>query len=334
MRAKKEEDKEDKKPKIGDIAKAWTFTATPIGKQLDGSLDGKMKPSEAVQGCVDAIKTALSEAVRGPVQKIADTLTFGGGGNPWVVWYVRRCVERLTQLILELTTLDGFLESGIIISKIIDGTEEALGKCGSKDDVTKAINQASHDLWEKGTAHVAMALWPRIWKLTERVNWVMSSQPDDAITPLTNLLSHIFEVQLRAFNGIRIAYIRNLREGIDEIKDADSAIRVSRASFKAAVFPVINLLGYHHWLRATAAFEVSVKAIVKNAFETEVWPPIKSGLDAIQSCIPDAITSMGLKLEPLVRAVIEFLINKGLSWAMNKVFLSLEKALFAQGGYE
>jgi len=324
---------DDGKKKIGDIAKAWTFTATPIGKQLDGSLDGKMKPSEAVKGVCDAIKTALSEAVRGPVQKIADSISFGGGvSNPWVVWYVRRCVERLTQLILELTTLDGFLESGTIIAGVIDGVEDSLGKCADKDAVTKAINQASHDLWEKGTAQVAMALWTRIWKLTERVEWVMSSQCDEAKAPLTELLSHIFEVQLRAFNGIRIQYIRNLRESADEIKDADSAVRASRAAFKAAVFPVINLLGYHHWLRATSAFEASVKAIIKNAFDSEVWPSIKSGLDAIQSCIPDELTSMGLKLEPLVRAVVDFLINKALTWAITKVFMALEKALFTQGG--
>jgi hypothetical protein len=329
---KEEESKEAKKAKVGDIAKAWTFTATPIGKQLDGSLDGKMKPSDAVKGVSDTIKSSLSEAVRGPIQKVADSVAFGGSGDPWVAWYVRRCVERLTQLILELTTLDGFLESGVIISGVIDGVEESLGKCGDKEAVTKAINQASHDLWEKGTAQVAMALWTRIWKLTERINWVMSSQPADAITPLTELLSHIFEVQLRAFNGIRIQYIRNLRESIDDIKDAESAVRVSRAAFKAAVFPVVNLLGYHHWLRATAAFEASVKAIIMNAFETEVWPTIKSGLDALQSCIPDALTSMGLKLEPLVRAVINFLINKALTWLIQKVFLALEKALFAQGG--
>lgn len=290
-----------------------------------------MKPSDAVKGVADTIKSQISEAVRGPIQKVADSVAFGGCGDPWVAWYVRRCVERLTQLILELTTLDGFLESGIVVSGVIDGVEEALGKCGDKEAVTKAINQASHDLWEKGTAHVAMTLWTRIWKLTERINWVMSSQPAEAITPLTDLLSHIFEVQLRAFNGIRIAYIRNLRESIDEIKDADSAVRISRAAYKAAVFPVVNLLGYHHWLRATAAFETSVKAIIMHAFETEVWPPIKAGLEALQSCIPEQLTSMGLKLEPLVRAVVNFLINKALSWAINKVFLALEKSLFGQG---
>jgi hypothetical protein len=160
----------------------------------------------------------------------------------------------------------------------------------------------------------------------------MSSLPEDAITPIDELLGHIFEVQLRAFNGIRVQYINNLRESIDEIKDADSAVRISRAAFKGAVFPVVNLLGFHHWIRAHEAFFLSAKAIVMNAFEEHVWPPIKSGLDALQSCIPEELSSMGLKLEPLVRAVINFIINKALTWAMKKVFLAIERALFTQGG--
>jgi len=139
-------------------------------------------------------------------------------------------------------------------------------------------------------------------------------------------------VQLRAFNGIRVQYIKNLRESIDEIKDADSAVATSRAAFKGAVFPVINLLGYHHWIRAHQAFDASAKALVMAAFNEHIWPSIKEGLDAIQSCIPSMLTDMGLKLEPLVRFVIDFIINKALTWIMQKVFLTLEKALFTQGG--
>jgi len=67
-----------------------------------------------------------------------------------------------------------------------------------------------------------------------------------------------------------------------------------------------------------------------NAFNNEVWPSIKAGLDALQSLIPEELGSMGLKLEPLVRAVIDFIINKGLDWVMKKIFLALERALYAQ----
>jgi len=67
-----------------------------------------------------------------------------------------------------------------------------------------------------------------------------------------------------------------------------------------------------------------------HAFNSTVWPPIKSGLDALQSLIPEELGSMGLKLEPLVHAVIDFIINKALTWAMTKIFLAIERALFSQ----
>jgi len=66
------------------------------------------------------------------------------------------------------------------------------------------------------------------------------------------------------------------------------------------------------------------------AFNSTVWPAIKAGLDALQSLIPEELGSMGLKLEPLVRSVVDFIINKALTWAMTKIFLALERALFSQ----
>jgi hypothetical protein len=323
------EEKEAKGLQIGDYAKNWTFVKTEIGKQLDGALDGKQKPSEAIQGTVDGIKSGLAAGVREPLEKLASSLTCGSG-NKFVAKIVNGLVTRITNLILELTTLDGFLESGIVMASVLDGVEENLGKCADKAAVTKAIDDASHALWEKGLKKVAMTLWTRIWKLQEKIASVMSSLPEEASAPLIDLLGHLFEVQLRAFNGIRIQYIRNLRESIDEIKDAESATRVSRASFKGAFFPVVNLLGYHHWLRAHEAMYESVKAIVMHGFNELVWPAIAGALEPIQSCIPEELGTIGLKLEPLVRSVCDFIINKALTWIMTKIFLAIERGLFAQ----
>jgi hypothetical protein len=329
---KEGEEKEEKKAAaVGDIAKQWSFVKTAIGKQLDAALDGKSKPSEAIAGAADGIKSALTAGVKAPLEGIADRLTFGNGGNKFVSKQVKIITDRITRLILELTTLDGFLESGAVIGALIDGAEESLGKaCADKAKTGEAIDAISHDLWHKGITKVAMALWIRIWKLQEKITSVMSSLPEEASTSLVDLLSHIFEVQLRAFNGIRVQYVRNLREGIDEIKDAESAVRVSRASFKGAMFPVINLLGFHHWIRAHKAFELSAKVIVKDVFERTLWGPIKDGLTELESCIPEELKSMGLQLVPLVRAVINFIIDKGLEWAMKKVFIFMERALFTQ----
>jgi len=327
------EEKEVKGLQIGDIAKNWSFVKTEIGKQLDGALDGKQKPSEAIQGSVDGIKSALSAGVRGPLEKLADSLTGGQGGNRFVAKIVNGLVNRITNFILELTTLDGFLESSIVIAGVLDGVEEKLGKCADKAAATKAIDEASHALWESGIKKVAMTLWTRIWKLQEKIASVMSSLPEEASAPLIDLLGHLFEVQLRAFNGIRIQYIRNLRESVDEIKDAESATRISRAAFKGAFFPIVNLLGYHHWLRAHEALYESARAVVMHGFNELVWPAIAGALEPIQACIPEELGTMGLKLENLVRSVCDFIINKALTWIMTKIFLAIERALYAQESY-
>jgi hypothetical protein len=329
-----EEEKGDEKKDVavGDIAKAWTFLGTEIGKKFDGDLDGKQKPSEAVKGASDAIKKALDDGVRKPMQKFVSGIKLPKGPTPFVLWKVKQIITKITNLIMELTSLDGFLEASGVMAGVIDSAEEQLGKCDNKEKTAAAIDAISKDLWQKGTAKVAMALWIKIYKSTDKIQSIMSDQPEDAVAPLTDLLAHFFEVQLRAFNGIRIQYVRNLRDSIDDIKDAESAVRVSRAAFKGAVIPVVNLLAFHHWIRAFEAFQESSKVIVKAAFEENVWPSIKAGLDAIQSCIPDELTQMGLKLEPLVRAVINFILDKAIVWIMTKVFLTIERALFTQGG--
>jgi len=324
----------DKKEQaVGDIAKQWTFTMTGVGKKLDGALDGKGKASEAVEGAIDDVKSQLTAAVRGPLEKLADTLTGGNGSNPWVAREVRKIVSKITNLILEITTLDGFLEASKVMSAVVDGIEDELKKAaGDKAKIDKAIENGSAALWSKGLAAVGIALFSRIWKLEEKISNVFGAQPEEVTQPLLQLLDHIFEVQMRAFNGIRIQYIQNLKESLADAKDADAVQTAARAAFKGAVFPVINLLGYHHWVKAHEALLSTSKALVMNAFNEHIWPTIKQGLDALQKCIPESLTNMGLKLEPLVRAVINFIINKAVEWIMKKVFMKIEEALFTQGG--
>jgi len=329
----KEEEKDEKKaPAVGDVAKAWSFNATDIGKKLDSALDGKGKVSEAVGGAVDDVKNTLTNAVRKPLEKLADILTYGNAGNKWVAAQVRKVVDRITNLIIELTTLDGFMEASGVIANVVDQIEDLLSKAaGDKAKVTQAVDEGSALLWKRGLCAVGIALYSRIWKLQDGIDRVLGSQPDEVKQPLHELLDEIFVVQMRAFNGIRVQYIQNLREGVADAADANALKNAARAAFKGASFPVINLLGYHHWVKAHEKLLDATKAMILNAFDESVWPTVKEGLDALQSLIPDELAQMGLKLEPLVRNVIVFIINKAVEWIMKKVFMKVEELLFTQG---
>jgi len=227
--------------------------------------------------------------------------------------------------------LDGFMEASQVMANVVDGIEESLAKvAGDKAKTDAAINDASAALWQKGLAHVGIALFSRIWKLEDSIGRCLETQSEEVISPILGLLDHIFEVQMRAFNGIRVQYVQNLRDSLGDAKDADGVRAAARAAFKGAAFPVINLLGYHHWVHAHEALLESAKALILNAFNDQVWPSIKEGLDALQALIPDELASMGLQLVPLVKSVINFIINKAVTWAMKKVFLKMEELLFTQ----
>jgi len=333
--AEEKEEKEEKKGKVqvGDIAKNWKFEKTNIGKQLLAALDGKAKPGEAVKNTVDDIKKALHDGVKEPLDKIGDKLG-AKGGNAFIAKQVNKLTSRITNLILEITTLDGFLESSVELASVIDKHEDDLAKvAGDAAKVTAEIDKLSSALWHQGTKKVAMTLWMRISKLDTKVSSALEGQPEEAVGAVQELLAHIFEVQLRAFNGVRVQYIKNLRAAATEAKSGEALCAASRNAFKEAILPVLNLLAYHHWIKAYEALHLAAKHIVLAAFFEHVWPAVKSGLDAIDGCIPKELQDMGLKLEPLVRGVAKLILTSGLAFIFRLVFLKFEEALFAQDGY-
>jgi len=247
----------------------------------------------------------------------------GDEGNDAMKKIVRReigkIVDRIVGTILELTTLDGFMEASKTIAKTLDKVESEL-----KDE--KSIDMASAALW-KSLAQVGMELFTRIWKLEAKVRSKMESQPEEATTTVLGFLDLIFEVQIRAFNSIRIQYIRLLRAKFAEAKDKQAA---SREAFRTALFSTVDLLGHHHWVKFTETFTDASIIIVQQGFRKEIWPPIASGLAAIQSMIPDEFGKMGLQIEPLAWSVVAMLIQKGVVWGTTKVFLKMESAIFTQ----
>jgi len=293
-------------------------------------LDGKTKPSDAIKGATSDFTDKLSGAIRAPLDAMVKSMDLRG--SRFVVRQVQRLVEKITNFILEVTTLDGFIEASHKIALVVDEAEDKLkAAAGDEAKVKAAIDDVSASLWQKGTAAIALELFKRIWKLEEKIKSSLSGLPDEAVAPLLDLLNHLFEVQLRAFNGIRVAYVRNLKESVAEIKDGDSAIAASRAAFKGALFPVLNLLAYHHWIKAHAALLESAKITVIYFFVTEAWPPVKAALNAIP--IPDFLKDLGLEIEPLARGLAKMLINALVKFVMKKVFFLLEKALFTQEEY-
>jgi len=176
----------------------------------------------------------------------------------------------------------------------------------------------------------AVGLWHKIYKLNEVINSIFSEQPDTVKQPLLDLLGHIFEVQVRGFNAIRVLFHRKLKESIGNCGDGDSVKEVARTSLRDAIFEVVQLLAIEHWVKTHEALTEAAKAYVLDRFTWEVWPTIKSGLDTLTSMLPDAVQKAGLDIAGLALKVATILINKGVEWGMKKIGLKLEKAIFGQ----
>jgi len=159
---------------------------------------------------------------------------------------------------------------------------------------------------------------------------VFSGQPDEVKAPLYDLLSHIFEVQVRGFNAIRVLYTRKLKESLLDSADGDSAKAASRTALRDSIFEVVGLLAIEHWVKTHEALTEAAKAYVLYRFTNEIWPSIKSALDELQSLLPSQVADAGLDIAGLALKVATIIINKGVEWGMKKVGLKLEGAIFGQ----
>jgi hypothetical protein len=222
------------------------------------------------------------------------------------------------------------LEAAAKLAEAINPLEEEYCKAaGKKDELDKLADKASSVLWQ-ALADQAVGLWTKIYQLNAKVESVFSEQPEEVSAPLVDLLSHIFEVQVRGFNAIRCLYTRKLKETLSDAKDSDEVKLASRTALRDAIFEVVNLLAHEHWTKLHEALTEAGKAYIQYRFDQEIWPEMKGPLELLTSLIPEQVTSAGLDIEAMGGKVAQIVIEKGVTIAMKKLGLKLEAAIFAQ----
>jgi len=123
-----------------------------------------------------------------------------------------------------------------------------------------------------------------------------------------------------------------LQATLTEAKDHDALKAASRKALREAIFETINLLAKEHWTRLVDALTEAAKAYVTDRFVNEIWPSIKSGLDELTSLLPEEVSSLGVDIAGIVLKISLIMINKGVEWAMGKIALRMETAIFEQDG--
>lgn len=320
----KGDEKEEKAPKIGSISKNWRFNKEPAGKKLYDAVTAG-KPGAAIESSSSELSGLLKKGIHTPLEKLGKTVK-SVGSSPFGGFAVKKVgalQDKITKVIIAVTTLDGFFAAAKSIAKAVDEVEDSLKE--SKDR-NASIDEASTKLWKALTSS-ATSLYIAVRKLETVVRQTLGDDvPEEAVDVLLGFLDVIFEVQIRAFNSIRIQYIKNLR-AVDAGSDATVT---SREAFRDSLFHTANIIGHHHWTSAVKAFQQFANIVVVAGVEADMWPEMSGELAELQAEIPEEYASMGLDIAGLAWTVVQIMVKKAVGLVIPMAFFKIEQAVFTQ----
>jgi len=321
--SKGHEEKETK-TKHGGYVGAWKFEKTHIGKTFRKKLDTE-SPVDAILAVTEDLKKGLRLAVQTPLEKAAALEGKAFAWNPWVSKHIKWVSKKITDYILEVTTLDAMLEVAHKLGQTVHKLEDEGAKLTKREEKDKWIQKVSETLWQDLSAE-ATTLFIKTVALEGKVKTLLAGDSAAVQDPLVSLLGDIFVVHVKGLNALRLSYVRNLKATIHE-KDFKAA---SRAAFRDAIFESSNLLLAEHWRRALQALNLAAQAMLIAKFEEEVWGEIKESLAEVDELIPEELKSLGLTVSALAFKVASLIVASGASWAFGKLGGVLEHALFVQ----
>jgi len=331
----KEEHKEEskkKKTEIGDYISQWRFDHTEIGKKFWAALDQK-DAKDALSGLQDnfdkAVADTLEEKMKSGVEKL---LGEKAAGLEIVSLVLEHVAKQAVATLKKFTTIKPLMSACLGMFDIRAQLEKDI--VASKADqkaVHAAIDKASADMW-KTFPDAGLLLYSKMDKLKDTLKSEFNGLSEEALEPLTEIADELYAEQMKALNSLRTQFLLGLKTKLDEntLKSDEAILAAIRGGFREVVFSIIHILVVDSWKGIAGNLIKSAITQVKEKFEKDVWPTIASGLEAIQSLIPDPVKSMGLQIEPLAKSVAFILLEKGVNWALTKLIIKLELVLFEQ----
>jgi len=330
---KKEEGKEKKKNnEIGDHIKNFRFARTDIGKRFYDELiieNAKTSLDFLIANLNDAMEKGLEQKLAGGAKSL-----LGDKVSLEIVQLIIEAIaEKAIRVVRKFTTIGPLLHCSKTLFDCRADIEKAIKavRDKGKEAVHKAIEDGSAAMW-KTLPQSGLHLFKEMDKLKERVSSEMGAMTQDAIDPLTAVADALYAEQMKALNSVRVQFVNQLKAKHDEggFGTEDAAISAVRNSFREIVFAVVQVLIVDSWVGIANALLASALAQVLYKFQTDVWPTIQPALAAIQELIPEPVAKMGLKVEPLANKVCNIIITKAVTWALTKLLLKLEQAIFDQ----
>jgi len=333
----KEEHKEEskkKKTEIGDYISQWRFDKTAIGKKFWEALDSK-DAKGALENLKDEFDKAVEETLEEKMKSGLEKILGEKAANLEIVSLILEHVaKQAVGTLKKFTTIKPLMSACLGMFDVRAQLEKDViaGKADQKA-VGAAIDKASAEMW-KTFPDAGLLLFSKMDKLKDKVKSEFSSLSEEALEPLLEIADQLYVQQMKALNSLRTQFLLGLKTKLDgdALKSDETIAAVIRTGFRDIVFSIIHILVVDSWKGLSANLIKSAIVQVKEKFEADVWPTIASGLEAIQSLIPEEVSNMGLQIEPLAKSVAFILLEKGVNWALTKLIIKLELVLFEQAG--
>jgi len=332
----KEEKEESKKKKteIGDYITQWRFDKTAIGGKFYNAL-GDKDARAALENLKDEFDKAVEDTLEEKMKAGLAKLIGDKNANMEIVALILEAIANQVLAVLKrFTTIKPLMEACKPMFAVRAQMEkDIIAAKGDKAAADKVIDAASVAMW-KTFPEAGLLLFSKVDKLKDHIQSEFRNLPDEAVSPLTDIADKLYDRQMSALNSLRTQLILGLKTKLDAetLKSEDNISNVIRTSFRELTFSIIHIITVESWKGIAENIITSAIVQAKNKFDSDVWPTIASGLEEIQKLLPDEITSMGLQIEPLAKAVAMLILEKGVKWALTKFVIKLELALFEQAG--
>jgi len=150
----------------------------------------------------------------------------------------------------------------------------------------------------------------------------------ESVEGLTAVADHMFHIQMRALNALRVKFGEAVKEKVAAAADGKGVEAAVRQTWRDVMFGYIPQIVSEGWEKMREALNNAAFQFTCDFFFQKIWPSVTEPLVKLQEMMPGPLAK--LDILSLAQTLVEKLIEKGVNSAFGKMFDKLEKALFAQ----
>jgi len=333
----KKAEEEEKEPAgaIGSVTKDWKFDKTDVGKKYSALLLDAEKWGTASGQLQSEWKPAMDSFFSN-----AFTAAISNACNPKFAssTVMQMAIQEFSRYISNtfrrFSTVTPLIEAAKQLEKLRGDLVGEIAK-DAKDfkTVEATINKSSTLMWQS-LPSAGLSLFAELRRVESDLYSDLKDANDDALRALSGVVQHMYFIQMRALNALRVNFTIKLKAKLQDDANRASEAKIGevvRQVFREELFVLVDMVIGETWTRLVEALTATCVAIAQNKFFTsEVWGAITGGLEALQAKIPDGPLKGKLDLPALAQTVVETILEKGVTKLSLKIFFKLEGAIFKQ----